>query len=169
MKKLYPCLLLALLAGCTTTPPEPAGNQDVTAELKPLVEKVLAGWATMDTKNVEAFYAKDAGLTYFDIAPLKYTGWAEYAKGFQQASSEWKSLKISVGEFQATRHGNIAWAVYTTPLELEPKAGPVLKATARGTDVLEKRGADWIIIHEHVSVPLPEPPPPPAADSKKKK
>ncbi|HZT28641.1 MAG TPA: nuclear transport factor 2 family protein [Bryobacteraceae bacterium] len=167
MKNLLPCSLMLLLAGCATTPPEVAKDQDVTAEFRSRIEKILAGWSTLDIKNVAPYYAKDAGLVFFDVAPLKYSGWAEYEKGFQQVSATWKSIKLALGDFQATRSGNIVWAVYTSPIEIEPKVGPVMKAVTRATDIFERRGDDWIIVHEHVSAPF-EPPQPPAADAKKK-
>ena len=166
MKKIFPCSLM-LLAGCATTPPDVAKDQDVTLEFKPRIEKILAGWSTLDIKNVAPFYAKDAGLVFFDVAPLKYSGWTEYEKGFQQVASTWKAIKISLGDLQATRNGNIVWAVYTAPLEIEPKEGAVMKAVTRNTDIFERRADDWIIVHEHVSAPF-EPAPPPAATAKKK-
>lgn len=167
MKTILPCMLLLLLAGCATAPPEAAKSQDAAVEFKPLIEKLLAGWSTLDTKNVALFYAKDAGLVFFDIAPLRYSGWAEYEKGFQQVAGMWKSIKINLGDFQAARNGNVAWAVYTAPFEIEPKEGAVMKGISRNTDIFEKRGSDWLIIHEHVSAPF-ESAPPPAADTKKK-
>ncbi len=166
MRKISPCLLVLLLAGCAA-PPQNAKNQDASAELRPIVEKMLAGWSTLDTKNVSRFYAKDADLVFFDVVPLKYSGWTEYERGFQQISATWKSIKVTVGDFQATRNGNISWAVYTTPVEIMPKDGAVMKGVTRNTDIFEKRGNDWIIIHEHVSAPL-EPAPPPTATGKKR-
>jgi len=38
---------------------------------------------------------------------------------------------------------------------------------ARWTTVWEKRGNNWLIVHDHFSAPLPEPPPKPAATKKK--
>jgi ketosteroid isomerase-like protein len=38
--------------------------------------------------------------------------------------------------------------------------GSRLKIDARWTSVWEKRGDTWLIVHEHFSMPLPEPPPP---------
>jgi len=161
MNKTVPFLLMLTLAGCGTAPTEPAKSQDATSELKPIVEKLLAGWATLDTKNPAPFYAKDAGLSFYDIAPLKYTGWADYEAGFQKVAGSWKSMKLTLNpDMQATRNGNIAWATYTAMFEIEPKEGAVMKGEARSTDIFEKRGNDWVIIHEHVSVPMPEPPPP---------
>lgn len=161
MNKTVGFLLLLTLAGCGPAPTEPARSEDAASELKPIVEKVLAGWATLDPKNPAPFYAKDAGLTFYDIAPLKYTGWADYEAGFQKIAASWKSMKLTLNpDLQATRNGNIAWATYTAAFEIEPKEGAVMKGEARTTDIFEKRGADWIIIHEHVSAPMPEPPPP---------
>ena len=163
MTKTLPLLLLLLtLVACAPTPaPEVPKNQDAAAELKPVIERVLAGWTSLDPKNSAPFYAKEAGLTFYDIAPLKYVTWAEYEAGFQKIAASWKSLKLSLNpDLQATRNGNIAWASYTVAFEIEPKEGAAVKGDARSTNVFEKRGNDWIIIHEHVSVPMPEPPTP---------
>jgi ketosteroid isomerase-like protein len=157
MNRIAPFLLLVTLAGCGSAPSEPLKSQDAVSELKPIVEKLLPAWATLDTKNPAPFYAKDAGLTFYDIAPLKYTGWADYAAGFQKIAGTWKSLKLTLNpDLQATRNGNIAWATYTAAFEIEPKEGPVMKGEARATDIFEKRGNDWVIIHEHISAPMPE-------------
>src|SRR5262245_53315692 len=96
MHKTLPCLSLLILAGCSSAPTEPARSQDAASELKPVIEKLLAGWVTLDTKNPAPFYAKDAGLTFYDIAPLKYTGWAEYEAGFQKIAGAWKSMKLTL-------------------------------------------------------------------------
>ena len=166
MEKVLGVLCLAALAGCSQGPPAPEAPraQDAATDLKPLVEKLLAAWATLDVKNPAPFYAQDAGLIFYDIAPLKYSGWADYAAGFQKVSAGWKSMKVSLNpDLQATRYGNIAWATYTATFEVEMKQGPGMKGEARTTDLFEKRGNDWIIIHEHVSAPLPDGPPSPPA------
>jgi len=161
MIKALPLLLLLTLLGCSTStpPPESPKRQDAAAELKPVVEKVLAAWTTLDPKNPAPYYAKDAGLTFYDISPLKYAGWSEYEAGFQKVAAAWKSIKLNLNpDLQANRAGNIAWASYTVAFEIEPKDGATMKGDARTTDIFEKRGNDWIIIHEHVSAPMPETP-----------
>ncbi len=167
MKTTLSLVTLLLLASCAPAP-EPAKTVDATAEFKPLIEKLLAGWSSLDMKNVAPFYAKDAGLAFYDVAPLKYSGWAEYEAGFQKISADWKSLKLTLNpDLRAARNGNIAWATYTAAFEIEPKQGAVMKGEARNTDVFERRGNDWIIIHEHVSAPMAEAPPAPAEAKKK--
>jgi ketosteroid isomerase-like protein len=38
--------------------------------------------------------------------------------------------------------------------ELTKKAGGTEQVAGRYTAVLEKRGKDWLLLHEHMSVPL---------------
>ena len=100
------------------------------------------------------FYAKDVGLTFYDLAPLKFLGWADYADGFSKLAADWRSIEIRLSpDFHATQAGNIAWATYTFDYVIQPKKGEAMKGQARGTDILEKRGEEWLIIHEHVSAP----------------
>jgi ketosteroid isomerase-like protein len=156
-------VLAVLLASCGG-PAAPAKTEDATAELRPLMEKLMADWGTLDPSNVAKYYAKDPGLPFYDVAPLKYSGWQEYESGSKKTFSDWKSIKITMGpDFKASRNGDIAWATFTSLFEITPKTGDVLKAAGRNTEVLEKRGNDWIIVHEHASAPMQDAPPPPSA------
>lgn len=154
MKKLLVVLASAWLAGCAGEPS--AGKpQDATAVFKPYFEKVYAAWSTLDPSKPALYYAKESNLAFFDIAPLKYRGWQEYQEGIGKVSADWKSAQLTLDpDFHATQLGDIAWATYTFELDVQLKAGGSRKMQARGTDVLEKRGEKWMIVHEHVSVPL---------------
>lgn len=156
MKKLLVVLASAWLAGCAGE--QNAGKpQDATAIFKPHFEKVYAAWATLDPSKPALYYAKDSNLAFFDVAPLKYRGWQEYQEGFGKLSADWKSAQVTLDpDFHATQSGDIAWATYTLELDVQLKSGDSMKSQARGTDVLEKRGEKWLIVHEHVSVPKAE-------------
>lgn len=41
-----------------------------------MLERVAAAWSTMDIEKVVPFYAKDPGLVFFDVVPLKNVGWS---------------------------------------------------------------------------------------------
>ena len=173
MKKVLIAVLAVWLASCGG-PAAPPKTEDATVELKHLMEKITAGWVTLDPSKVAQFYAKDAGLAFFDVAPLKYSGWAEYESGSKKTFSTWKSIKVTIGpDFKGYKNGNIAWAAFTASFEITPQKGPAMKGEVRNTDVFEKRGDEWIIVQEHVSVPMldtPAPKPAPAhVKSKKKK
>jgi hypothetical protein len=54
---------------------------------KKLIQRYYAAWNTLNTDNPAQFYAKDASLSFFDVLPLKYQGWAEYKKVLRRLSS----------------------------------------------------------------------------------
>lgn len=173
MKKALVAVLAAWLAGCDKTAAPPK-TEDATTELKHLMDKVTDGWVTLDPSKVAQYYAKDVGLAYYDIAPLKYTGWDEYESGSRKLFSTWKSIKVTISpDFKGYKNGNAAWATFTSSFEITPKKGPVMRGEGRNTEVFEKRGDQWIIVHEHGSVPMldtpAQAPAPAAAKSKKKK
>ncbi len=156
-------LLLLGLTGCApdtgTAKKEEvsAQPQDVTAEFRPLADKIVAAWSTLDVSKAAPYYAKDPDLAFFDTAPLKYKGWQEYADGFSKAAAGWKSMTIAINpDFRATREGNLVWATCTAHFEMTPKKGNVMSMDGRVTEIWEKRGDIWLSVHEHVSVPTPE-------------
>jgi ketosteroid isomerase-like protein len=127
---------------------------------KAMLARVIAAWATMDVSKPAVFYAKDPGLAYYDIAPRKYNGWAEYEKGAADMFKTLKSLTLKVNDdAQVHNANNMAWATATVDGEMVAKDGARTKVDARWSTVWEKRGADWIIVHDHFSMPQPEPAP----------
>jgi len=163
-------LALACLVGCGpsagTAKKEDttAQNQDVTAEFRPLVEKVLAAWVTFDPSKPAEYYAKDPGLAFFDVAPLKYRGWQEYEEGWAKVIKDWKSMNVALNpDFKAARLGNVVWATSTMHFGIEPRKGAVMNGDGRMTQIWERRGDNWLIVHEHISMPM-EPPAAPSAN-----
>ena len=153
MKRTLVVLAAALMAGCGA---DPIKTADATAEIKPVVEKSLVAWMTLDVTKVAPFYAKEATLAFYDISPLKSVGWEQYASESKKFLETCKSLKVKLNpDFKAYKNGNIAWVTSTTAIEVEPKTGDVAKVEGRLTQILEKRGENWIIVHEHSSMPPP--------------
>ena len=128
------------------------------AELnKKLVQSLYAAWNTLNADNPASFYAKDANIVFFDVAPLKYNGWAEYKRGVQKSIFD----QISAGkltpndDLKITRRGDVAWMTLTFHLSLTMKTGAAMEIDCRHTAIWVKRRGKWLIVHEHVSAPLP--------------
>lgn len=135
----------------------PAAAQQ--ADLKAQMRKVLDAWETLDPAKAAPFYAKDPGNAYYDIAPLKYTGWDAYAAGVKNLLADFQSLKFTLNDDAVlSQKGNNAWAAVTFRGDIVMKNGAKSSEQGRWTAVWEKRGKDWLIVHEHVSFPAPEPP-----------
>jgi|SRR5947209_9236667 len=125
------------------------------AEFKRMLDEFYAAWSTLNAENAARFYARDADLVFFDIAPLQYHGWAEYANGFKQVAQSFSSIKLtSNNDAKVTRRGNVAWTTATFHVTGAQKNGQAIDLTCRHTLIWERRGGRWLIVHEHVSVPM---------------
>jgi len=126
------------------------------AVFRRLIENYCAAWSTGNAEAPAKFYAKDSGLVFYDVAPFAYHGWKEYHDGVQKEfldSAE--SIKLTAGkELKVTRRGMIAWT--TVPMHLTEKAkdGKTSETDLRYTGIWEKRGASWVLVHEHLSTPM---------------
>ena len=124
---------------------------------KKLIAGYYAAWNTLKTDNPASFYAKDADLVFFDVVPLKYNGWAEYKKGVEKAFFD----NISAGkltpnnDLKITRRGDVAWMSLTFHLSFTLKTGEAMNLDCRHTAIWMRRRGKWLIVHEHVSAPIP--------------
>lgn len=128
------------------------------AEFKVMIDQYYTAWSTLDPDKASKYYAKDADLIFYDIAPLEYHAWAEYKAGVIKAFTETMSSgKLTPNDdLKITQRGNIVWTTVTFHLSAKPKVvGPAMEVDCRHTAIWEKRGGKWLIVHEHVSAPLP--------------
>jgi ketosteroid isomerase-like protein len=121
---------------------------------KAYLQKIWDGWSTLNPANVAQYYATGPH-TYFDIAPLKYGSFDEYAKGAQAVVAGYKSAKFTLNDDLAIHpHGDLVWATATVQEEMTTKAGKVEMGNFRWTAIFENEDGKWPIVHEHVSEPI---------------
>ena len=121
-----------------------------------LVDDVCAAWSTGNADAPARFYAQDEGLVFYDVTPFSYHGWKEYHKGVQTAILDSAaSLTLTAGkELKVTRRGTLAWTIVPMHLSEKTKDGKAVEIELRYTGIWEKRGARWVIVHDHLSAPL---------------
>jgi ketosteroid isomerase-like protein len=157
MQKLIVTIILAALAASVQNKhtSERKSTAGADAEVRATLEKLYAAWSDLDPAKAAPFYAKEPDLTFFDVAPMKYTGWQEYAAGVPQAFAAYRSGKFTFNDdLRVHRNGNLAWATSIWKGELTKKDGGKELVAGRYTAVLAKRGKNWLVIHEHMSVPM---------------
>ena len=124
-----------------------------TAEMKHLLDL----WSSGDYDSVKPFYDKSPNDAFYDVLPLKYTGLEEYVEGVKKAFGEGGSVKLTMNDdAQAHRSGNMAYGAATIRADVTDKTGKTQTLAARWTVVWEKKGNQWLVVHEHTSVPMPE-------------
>ncbi|MEK6321685.1 MAG: nuclear transport factor 2 family protein [Acidobacteriota bacterium] len=151
------CLPLLMAIASSAQEKKAPAKTALEAEFKTMIEQYYTAWSTLNPDNAAKYYAKDADLIFYDVAPLKYNAWAEYKAGVIKAFTEtMTSGKLTPNDdLKITQRGNIVWTTVTFHLSAKPKAGGAMEVDCRHTAIWEKRGGKWLIVHEHVSAPLP--------------
>ncbi len=150
-------VVLALVGGSLTFVGAHA-QQKATEEamFRKLLDSYCAAWSSGNPDNAAKFYAKEDGLVFYDLAPFSYHSWKEYRVGVQkQFFDNASAAKLTAGkDLKVSRHGNIAWMTVPMHISLTTKDGKTSESEVRYTGIWEKRGATWLLVHEHLSVPM---------------
>jgi len=128
------------------------------ATFRKLIDGYCAAWSSGNPDNAAKYYAKDANLIFYDLVPFSYTGWAQYDAGVRKNFfANFDSGSLTAGkELKVTRHGNVAWITVPMHLTAKFKNGKSADDAVRYTGIWEKRGKTWLLVHEHLSVSMPE-------------
>jgi ketosteroid isomerase-like protein len=121
-----------------------------------LMDDYCAAWSAGNAEAPAKFYAQNDGLVFYDAAPFKYNGWKEYHAGVQKEFLDGaETLKLTAGkDLRVTRHGLLAWTTVSIHLYEKAKDGKTTNVDLRYTGIWEKRGAKWLLVHEHLSAPM---------------
>jgi ketosteroid isomerase-like protein len=122
-----------------------------------IINKYYDAWNTMKPANAGIFYAKEGDLIFYDIAPLQYKGWQEYKTGVEKLFANYQSIRLIPNNDLVVNHrGRMAWTTLTFRLIGKDKQGQAMELDSRHTAIWERRGGKWLIVHEHLSTPLPD-------------
>ena len=147
--------VLALSLSSFATSKKPAKKAASSGPLpdKAYLQKIWDGWSTLDPSKVAEFYVQGQHV-FFDIAPVKYDSWDEYATGVKKELADYKNGMFTVNDdAQIHPAGDYYWGTATVKEDATLKSGKREMATFRWTVVFEKQDGRWLIVHEHVSVP----------------
>ena len=122
---------------------------------KAVMQQVWDAWCTLNPANAAKFYGKEKSHVFYDIAPLQYHGWAEYETGVKPVLAQWKSATCKVNYDGQIREESpmMAWTATTVNLDAIKQDGKPEKLVVRWTAIWHKHGANWVIAHDHTSVP----------------
>jgi ketosteroid isomerase-like protein len=126
------------------------------ATFRKLIDGYCAAWSTADADAPAKYYAKDSGLIFYDLAPFAYHGWKEYHDGVQKEFfANMASGSLTAGkDLKVWRRGTVAWTTVSMHFSEKTKDGKSIDTDVRYTGIWEKRGKNWVLVHEHLSAPL---------------
>lgn len=146
------------LAGALLTFVGARAQQKATddAAFRKLIDGYCAAWSSGNADTPAKYYAKDDGLVYYDLAPFAYHSWSEYHEGVKKEFLDSAaSIKLTAGkDLKVHRRGTVAWTTVSMHLSETAKDGKSSELDVRYTGIWEKRGPQWLLVHEHLSAPL---------------
>jgi uncharacterized protein (TIGR02246 family) len=146
--------VLAQTKAAPTKSAAPSGVAD-KEKIETLYQAYVKAFKAKDVNAIMSFYDPNE-LFVFDVTPPReYPSWDAYKKDWEdlftskpgQADMHLTNLEITVVGPVAYAH-NVQGAYFTGP------DGSRLNLSVRVTDVLRKVNGKWLIVQEHVSVPV---------------
>lgn len=142
-----------LIFGCCARSHAQTGDE---AQIRALEDRFAAAFKAKDVDKIMAIYEHSQSLIAFDVVPRsEFAGWDAYRK-------DWQDFFAAIGPVQSfavkdlTIHsdGRLAYGYSFQHYVAESKAGKPIDLTVRVTDVYKNTGGRWLIVQEHVSLPV---------------
>jgi ketosteroid isomerase-like protein len=148
----------AALAAEATAPAAPAataaGPSD-KAQIQALERGFAAAFNAKNTKKIMSYYTHE-GLFVFDVSPPRqYVGWAAYKKDWDDTFGLFPGpVTFTMSDLSITVAGDVAYGHSIQDSHLTTKDGAKTELVVRVTDIYRKIAGKWLIVQEHVSVPV---------------
>jgi len=138
-------------APAAVTPAAPSDK----AQIQALEKGFVAGFNAKNSKKVMSYYARQ-GLFVFDVTPPRqHVGWADYKKDWDDLFAAFPGpVAFSLNDLSITVSGDVAYGHSIQASHFTAKDGTKVELVARVTDVYRKIDGKWLIVQEHVSIPV---------------
>ena len=154
---LFICLVMVFPAGSVLAQNKGAkssGGKD-KAQIEALFQQYGKAFNARDVNAIMALYSP-ADLFVFDVVPPReYPTWDSYKKDFEALFAAFPGpVENKITDLSITASGTMAYAHNIQTVAFTAKDGSKLNLVVRVSDVLRKINGKWLIVHEHVSVPV---------------
>ncbi len=146
--------LVVVCAGCTTAAPDTRAADE--AAIKALEARFTAAFKARDITAIMANYVPDQSLLVFDVAPPRQIIGADgYKKDWEGYLTAFPGpWDLTLSDLEITVGGDVAYGHNVQRTAFTDQAGKKTEVTVRVTDGYKKINGQWLISHEHVSVPV---------------
>jgi len=146
---------LALTTACFA-PSVAAAATDDEAAIRALEDRFAAAFNAADVDAIMKVYVPDESLVVFDVVPPRqYVGANAYRKDWVDFFAFFKDPpKFDITDISVTADRNVGFGHSIQRVRGTDAKGQPVDLTVRVTDGYRKIGSNWLIAHEHVSVPV---------------
>lgn len=129
---------------------------DDEAAIRALEDKFAAAFNAGDIDAIMKNYIPDKSLVVFDVVPRKeYLGADAYRRNWVDFFAHFNGTpKIDITDLGITVDGNVGFSHSIQHVVGTDTEGHSIDRTVRVTDGYSKIGGNWLIVLEHISVPV---------------
>ena len=148
----YAAIIMALASATACF----AMAEDDEAAIRALEDRFTAAFNAGGIDAMMKNYVPDKSLVVFDVVPPRqHLGADAYRKAWMGFFATFKGTpKIAITDLGITVDGNLGFSHSIQHVMGTNKQGHPVDRTVRVTDGYRKVGGDWLIVLEHVSVPV---------------
>ncbi len=148
-------LFCLVTISCGAVPPARAASDDV-AQIRALEDRLAASAEARNLDAIMKCYVPDETLFVFDvIPPRQYVGARAFRKDWDDFLGSMKGpIKFTITDLAVTPVGTVAYGHSIQRIEGTGIKGDPIDLTTRVTDVYRKIKGNWVIVQEHISIPV---------------
>src|SRR5438105_11098713 len=126
------------------------------AEIRDVYDRWAKAFRAHDLDGIMAVYAPgDAVVSYDIVAPLQYVGKDAYRKDYQEFLAQYDGpIEVEYRDLRIVAGKDVAFLNALERLSGTLKNGQKSDLWVRATSGLRKINGKWLIVHDHISVPI---------------
>ena len=149
--------MVAVAPGQTSNPDKSTGAKSGDeAAIRTLEQNFRDAVRAKDVDKIMENYEHGQKLVVFDVVPPReYVGWDAYKKDWQDFLSTFNGqVSFDIDGLEITAAATLAYGYSFQHVAGKATDGQPIDIVVRVTDVYRKTGGKWLIVHEHISVPV---------------
>ena len=134
----------------------PARADDDVAQIQKLEADFARAVEAKDVPAVMQTFVHDGTLVAFDVnPPRQHVGWDDYRNDWQGWLGNLAGpISYTVDDLHVVVDGTLAYGTSVQRGAWTEASGAPFRITLRVTDVYRKIDGRWLVVHEHISVPV---------------
>jgi ketosteroid isomerase-like protein len=152
----FGAIAAALVATCLSAGVPARAQTKDEQEIRALESRFAAAFNAKDLDAIMKVYVPGNDLFVFDVGvPRQHVGWEDYKKDWQDYLALFKGpIKFTISDLSVMSDGKIGYGHSIQQVSGTGTDGTPMNMVARVTDVYRKIDGKWLIVQEHVSVPI---------------
>jgi ketosteroid isomerase-like protein len=142
--------VVPVLIWCATVVPALRSQAAEEAAVRRVVAAVASSQEVNDLARLDTLFAPNPWVEIIEGSGVNH-GWTDYRNNHLKPElAEMQHLRFRFFDIAPQVRGNVAWAPFRYELAADTPSGHV-ETEGRGTAILERRGARWLVVHLHTS------------------